>query len=1053
MNVNRWLVPAVVAVAALPGAVSAQEAVVVSGRVTDASGAPMAAATVRIDALSVGATTGADGTYRLVIPGNRVTAGQSLVMSVARQGLATVTRTVTVRGSELRQDFTVAQASILLEGVVVSALGVERDKSQLGTAQTQIGTEALNSTRATSVVNQMQGKVAGVSITGGGNPGGSNNVIIRGANSIAGNNQPLFIVDGVPVSNRGRGGGLISGFDYGNAIADINPEDIATLTVLKGPNAAAIYGSRAANGAIVITTKRGAAAGGGVRTEFSTSLTTERPSILPDFQDQYGQGAGGGFVQTADQSWGPLMDGRMICQHDSPREGGVCTPTPFIAHPNNVHDFFETGVTSQTTLAISGGSERANARLSLGYDNINGYVPGNEAEKYTALLNGAVNINNRLNAQGSFQFSRNDWLNRPGTGYSQGIMEQFFWFGRQVDINSLRNYDRTGGTGQTNLPTGLAREFNWNYNYHNNPFWIQEQNPVTDTRDRIIASGSVAYEVTDGITATLRSGVDQYNLAIEQRYAPGLLGFTNPSWFGGFTFIDDESRENNTELLLTADRNLGSRLHINALAGSGARREYFLVKSQQTNALTVPGLYTISNSAVAPTLGQALTRRHVNSVFGSLAATWNDWFTLEGTARNDWSSTLPEGENSYFYPSLSASVVLSDALPFLQNSNAINYLKIRGSVAEVGNDAAPYSLRTTFTPNPLQFNGRPQFSQGDVLANSSLKPELTRSTEFGAEVELFGGRVSFDASIYNKETRNQILNVPISPTSGFATRSINAGLVENKGYEALLSVTPIDRGSFRWTSTFNYGHNDNEVKELTEGTETVVLGGGIFGEMQLQAPVGRPLGSIYGTKFARDEAGNLLTDGGLPFSTGELEYLGSIQPDWTGGWQNEFTFRSVQLGVLFDIKQGGKIMSYTNQVGEYSGVLESSLRGREIDFDDPGILVQGIDVNTEAPNTIYVSSEDYFQTATILLAEPYVYDASYVKLRELRFGVDLPQRFAQMVGARGINLAITGRNLVTWTDVPNIDPEFAYSSGNFQGVEYGIPSNPRSIGVSFRVRP
>ena len=1050
MKQPRWLFAAVVAAATASVPLAAQEPATVTGRVTNTQGAAENAVTVRINALNVGTTTATDGTYRLVIPAARLRTGPQTI-TASRVGLASQSRTVTLTpGATLTQNFQLGTEALGIEGLVVTALGVERQRSQLGTAQQQLRSEDLNNTRTPSVVNQMQGKVAGVQITGGGTQGGSNNVVIRGSNSIAGNNQPLFVVDGIPVSNRNtRQAGIGSGYDYGNAISDINPEDIATLTVLKGPNAAAIYGSRAANGAIVITTKSGASANGRIRTEFSTSLTTERPSIMPDFQDRYGQGAGGKYAQTADQSWGPGLDvGNMVCQHDSPRDAaGVCTPTPFISHPNNVNDFFEDGVSSQSTLAFSGGTERANARLSLGYDNIDGYVPENTFQKYTAVFNGALNVTDRMKVGGNVQYLRNEAKNRPGQGYNQSILEQFFWFGRQVDINSLRDYERKGGVGQP-----ANREFNWNYNYHNNPFWIQSENQVEDRRDRVIAQGTASYELVDGVNATLRSGSDLYTFKADQQYAPRYLGFVDPSLGGGYTFVDDFSNENNTELLVTADRNVSSRISVNGLVGGGLRREYYRQGVQATTALTVPGVYTPSNSAIAPTLSQNKQRRHVNSVFGSLAATYNDWFTLEGTARNDWSSTLPEGGNSYFYPSISASLVLSDALPMLRDNNLLSYLKIRGSVAEVGNDADPYRLQTYFTGVSTQFGGQPQYTQGNVLANPGLKPELTRSTEFGAEMEFLDGRVSFDASIYDKQTRNQIFNVPISGASGFVSQSINAGMVTNKGFEALVGVTPLDRGNFRWTSTFNYGRNRSEVAKLFPGTASVVLGSGLFGEAQLEARVGKPLGAIYGAKFARDEEGNLLTFEGLPFTTGEFEYLGTVQPDWTGGWNNEFSYRGIQLGVLFDMRQGGNIMSYTNLVGSYSGVLENTVQGREVEFNKPGIVVQGIDEVTGAANTTIVTSEQYFQ-GLFGVAEPYVYDGSFVKLRELRFGFDLPGRYAQRVGARSINIAITGRNLYTWSDIPNIDPEFAYNSGNFQGFEYGILSNPRSLGISFRVRP
>jgi TonB-linked SusC/RagA family outer membrane protein len=1020
----------------------------VTGQVVNAeTRAPMPGVQVLVRGTTVGTLTDASGNFVL----NNVPAGATTLM-VTSIGFRSAE--AAIEGDVV--NVALQPAAVQLEGLVVTALGIERERSQLGTAQQQIRTEDLNVTRAQSVVNQLQGKVSGVQITGAGTQGGSNNIVIRGSSSIAGNNQPLFVVDGIPVSNQNRGIGttqgrslLIEGWDYGNAIADLNPEDIETVTILKGPNAAAIYGSRAANGAVVITTKRGAAAGGGIRTELTTTYTFERPSILPDFQNRYGQGAEGGYVFTADQSWGPRLEGQPICQFDSPRVNGQCQPTPFVANPNNVRDFFETGRSSQTTIAVSGGTERANARLSVGYDNIDGYVPNNTFQKYSALLNGAVQVNDQLNVTGTVQYIRNDARNRPGTGYLNSIMQQFFWFGRQVDINSLRQYQQ--GAAANGGP--LTREFNWNYNYHNNPFWLQYENPVEDSRDRFIATGTVSYDLADGVTATLRGGSDIFNFTAEQLYAPGNLNWTDPNFYGGFNFINDYNNEHNSELLLTANRNLLPNLQVNALGGAGIRREYFRAQTQRTAGLTVPGIYNVSNAAITPTLTREVTERHVNSAFGSLAFTWNRWLTLEGTARNDWSSTLPRGENSYFYPSVNTSIVLTEAIPALRN-NVVTFAKIRGGVAEVGNDATPYQLRTTFQGQAQQFQGQAQYTLNDQLANAQLRPEITRSSEVGLEMEFFNGRAFFDASLYDQSTRNQIFNVPVSPTSGFLSQWINAGLVNNRGVEALVGVTPVDLANgFRWTTTFNFGRNKSKIEELYPGVDNFLLGNGLWGA-RLQAQVGQPMGAIYGAVFARDEeSGKLLTDGGFPYTEGPWQYLGSNQPDWTGGWNNELNFRSVSLGVLFDVRRGGKILSYTNMVGDYSGVLASSLRGREVDWDNPGILVDGIDVETGQQNTIRVSAEEYFQNASIGIAEPYVYDASFVKLREMRLGFDLPARWTGRVGTDNVNIAVTGRNLLTWTDVPNIDPEFAYSSGNFQGIEYAIPANPRSIGVSVRIRP
>lgn len=1018
----------------------------VTGRVTSAeNGQPLAGVTVLVKGTTLGARTDTQGRYSVNVPAG----SNTLTFSALDYG----SRDVAIVGTTV--DVQLTRQAVALEGVVVTGLGIERQKSQLGTAQQTVSSEELTATQTHNVMSQLQGKVSGVNITNAGTPGGSVNINIRGVNSITGNNQPLFVVDGTPMSNANRGGGIISGYDFGNAISDLNPNDIESITVLKGPNAAAIYGSRAANGVILVTTKKGRA--GGIQSTASMTYDWSRPSILPDWQNQYGQGtagvfeyvdgAGSGTCDGCDQSYGPKLDGRLIDQFTGPQQ-------PWVAHPNNVNDYFETGHTLTTHVAVSGGTDRATGRLSLGVDNTNGYVPNNKFRKVSALLSAGLDLSSKLSTNGSLEYVRDNGRNRPGTGYSGSALEQFFWFGRQVDINALRNYQQGGAVN--NGPAN--REFNWNYNYHNNPFWLQYENPETDTRDRIKITGSADYQLTDWARATLRSGADIYRLSIDENYANQNLNFTDPSYAGGFDFIDDYNNENNTDLIITANRDLTDRIAANATIGGGARREYYSTKGQSTEGLSVPGIYNVANAAIAPTLDQFVRRRAVNSAYGSLSFTWDGWWTVEGTGRNDWSSTLPAGENSYFYPSINTSIVLTDAIPSLQ-SNFLSYAKLRGSIARVGSDATPYQLLTTYTGNPNKFDGMPQFSLGNSLANANLKPEITTSDEVGLELGFLNGRASVDATYYSKITRNQIFNVPISPTSGFATKAVNAGAVENKGWEALLSVTPLQTSNgFRWTSTVNWSKNNSEITDLYPGVETIILGDatgrtvGIFGDVQMQARKGKPYGAIYGYDYARDDNGKILTSKGAPFAADTFSYLGTVQPDWTGGWMNEFSYGAFQLNLLFDAKHGGKLYSYTNMVGETSGVLASTLRGREADWNNPGIVVDGIDVATGEQNTKNVTSEYYFQHL-FGISTPYVYDAGYVKLRELRLGFDVPARWSQRFGAEGMNIALTGRNLITWKNVPNIDPEFALASNNYQGVEYALVSNPRSIGLSIQVRP
>ena len=1056
-NLKRWLAGAGVVLGMLPALAQAQQATTVSGRVTTDVGQPLQGASVSIPALGVGAYTQADGRYSFTVPAART--GQAVV-TARRIGYTPKSETITLGGGPVSQDFVLTTAATQLTGVVVTALGVEREKSQLGTAQQQITASQLTQAPTQNILNQISGKASGVQITGSGTQGGSTNIIIRGSNSITGNNAPLFVVDGIPVTNRdiggspNGGGGTGGGYDFGSAISDLNPEDIESLNILKGPNAAALYGSRAANGVIVITTKKGRNTSGKIQTQLTSALTFDRPSILPDYQNVYGQGASGAFDfvdgagsgtnDNLDQSFGPKMDGRLI--HQFTDGADLSVKSPFVPHPNNVESFFNTGKTFNTTLAMSGGSDKANARLSLGTENVSGVIPNNYFQKFSGALSGNLQLNDRLSTSATLDYVRNNGQNRPGTGYNTGILESFVWFGRQVDMNALKsNYNKSGSiNGGPDF-----REYNWNYNYHNNPFWTQYDNPENDTRDRFTGNVSATYRVFDWLNGTLRSGSDIYRYNIDQKWAQGNLNFTNPAYAGAFSFNNTYNNENNTELLFTANKQAMSRLTLNGTAGANRRYEQFTSNAQSTSGILSPGTYNVSNAGITPTLAQRLERRQVNSAYGSASFTWDGWWTLEGTARNDWSSTLPKGNNSYFYPSVNTSIILTDALPALKN-DVVSYVKLRGSVARVGSDANVYSLRTPFIGISAKFNGLPQFTLQDQLANANLKPEITRSSEGGLEMSFFGDRATLDATYYAKSTTNQVIQLAVAPSSGFTSQWINAGRIDNKGFEALLNITPVRMSNgFEWNTGFNYSQNHSKVVSLAPGIKTIVLGSSWY--TNIEARVGQPYGSIFGYPFARDAQGNLETSGGVT-TPGTRKVLGNIQPVWTGGWSNTISYKSFTANALLDFHIGGDLVSITNFFGDYAGITKPSLRGREADWNKPGILVKGTDVDTGQPNATTVTAEQYFQNIFPVM-EPYVYKASWVKLRELRVGYDLPSHLASRLYATNVNLAVIGRNLFTSTKVPNIDPEFAYSTGNLQGIEFAALPNPRSIGFSIRVTP
>jgi TonB-linked SusC/RagA family outer membrane protein len=1062
-KISRFLAVAGVALGLAP-AVAYAQGTNISGQVTGTGGAPIVGASVSVPTLRVGGFTDDQGQYNFTVPASA--SGTTVTVTARRLGFQPSSAQVTVSGAPVVQNFSLSAAATQLQGVVVTALGLTREKSRLGTAQQQINTQELNQTRAQNIVQQIEGKVSGVAITSPGTQGGSTNIIIRGQNSITGNNQPLFIVDGVAVSNANRGGapfvGTTTTFDYGNALNDINPDDIETLSVLKGPNAAALYGSRAANGVVLITTRKGGNSGGKMRTEINTNLTFENPAILPEFQNLYGQGSGGDFEWVdgnyggvndgVDESWGPRLDGRLICQFTSPGAGTAnCQPTPWVAHPDNVKDFFKTGVTASSTVGVSGGTERSYGRLSLGADNINGIFPSNLFQRRTASISGTFKATEKLTADGSVQYIRNSGRNRPGVGYSgrNPLQSMFNWFGRQVDIEALRNF------GQGGLVNGgpATREFNWNYSYHNNPFWQQEANPQLDDRDRLIGSVSMNYQFAEGFNALLRTGSDIYRMGIQQMYARGAESYVNLTYNGGFRFQNDYRNDNNTDLTFTGNRRLSSWLDLNAVAGGNLRREYFNTNSQQTPGLLVVGVYNPANAAIAPTIDQTLQRRQVEGIYGSAAFTVKNWWTVEGTARNDWSSTLPVGANSYFYPSVNTSVVVTDAIPGMQ-SRFLSSLKLRAASAKVGSDAPVYSLVPVFLGNANRFGSLPQFGLDSRLANPNLKPEITRSDEVGAELALFDSRVSLDASFYSKSTRNQIFDVAVSGASGFDKKWVNAGEISNKGIETLLTIIPVQSpNGFNWTTTFNWAHNKSRVVDLAPDVQTIVLGSGGFGDVVVEARKGEPYGAIRGYRYARDAAGNILVDGGYPVREDTLSVLGNIQPKWTGGWANQFSFGNFSINTLLDARKGGKLYSVTNMFGEYAGVLASSIPGRETDWNDPGVVVKGTDDVTGLPNTTAITAEQYYHNL-FGYTERYVYDAGYVKLRELRLSYNLPASWAnKLMGAHGASIAFTGRNLKMWTNVPNIDPEFAYSSRNDQGIEVNMSPNPRSLGFNLRITP
>jgi TonB-linked SusC/RagA family outer membrane protein len=1013
----------------------------VTGRVTSSDDSqPLPGVNVVLKGTSTGAVTDSDGSYRLNVPAQ----GGILVFSfigLETQEIEVGTRTIV--------DVQMASDITQLSEVVVTSLGMPKEQKALGYSVQQVNSSELLKARETNIINSLSGKIAGVNITSSsGAVGASSRIVIRGANSF-GNNQPLFVVDGVPISNNNFGGTANEGVNRGNAAADVNPDDVESVTVLKGPNAAALYGSRASNGVILITTKSGKK-GQGLGIQFSTNMTFETPLKLPDYQNEYGQGSngefeyfdgkGGGINDGTDESWGPKLDaGLMIPQFNSPVSNGVRQATPWVSNPNNIKDFFVTGRTVTNNLSITGGNDKAGVRLSITDQRQKGMVPNTDQNKSTFSLNGNVALTDQfsINATGNYVKTKSD--NLPGYGYSsQNVMQQFIWFGRQVDMHALKKYENDDGSKN-----------GWNYNYHNNPYFTVNENLNTVDRDRVYGNLRATYKFTDWLSAFVRTGTDYYTNTNTGKVAASDID--TPS--GSYTETTSSFSEVNSDFLVSFNKPVGESFQL-ALNVGGNRMNQKTHEIKGTAAeLAIPGVYTLSNSKVPLTTSSDYRLKRINSVYFSGQVGYLGSLFLDFTGRNDWSSTLPKENNSYFYPSVSLSGVLTDL--FKIESRFFSFAKVRASWAQVGSDTDPYQLAGTVSIGTGWNDATklPSLLVPDNIPNAELKPQFTTSTEFGIDFRFLESRLRMDITYYDAKTTDQIISVPVSSSSGYTSKNINAGEIRNKGIELMLGGTVVKSGGgFEWDLTVNYAKNKNEVVALAPGVDSYVLG--TYWALQVAAIPGERFGSLFGYGFKRDPDGNVIHANGLPQRDGTPRVLGSFTPDWTGGLMNEFRYKGIQLSVLVDMKWGGDLYSMTTTWGRYAGVLEETLIGRETGIIGAGVIDNGD--GTFRANDVVVSAEQYNKAAFVnTLAEPSIFDASFAKLREIRLGYTLPNTVLGKLPIRDINISFVGRNLaLLYSKVPHIDPETAFSNSNVQGLEFGQLPSTKSMGfnVTFKLQ-
>ena len=672
-----------------------------------------------------------------------------------------------------------------------------------------------------------------------------------------------------------------------------------------------------------------------------------------------------------------------------------------------------------------------------------GIVPHNTLARTTTALSAGADVTSKLNASGTIQYIQNQGNNRPGTGYDEGNpMMDYVWFGRQVDIAGLSNH----------LLDADGNQISWNYSYHNTPWWTQTMNSNHDQRDRILGTATLNYTFNDWLKGKVSSGTDFYRNFNDWQVHAGWIGglFDGGNYTdGGFQEFTRFQQETNSDFLLTATHNLFSNLGLTANFGGNRRVSHYRESDFGTDQLVIPGVYNIGNSAKQVIPGETASEKRINSLYGQAEFAYNGYAYVTVTGRNDWSSTLPKNNNSYFYPSVSGSYVFTQAFPSLNFGGHLNYGKIRAGWTRVGNDADPYQLAVTYQSN-TQFGDISRFTTPDGLKNPFLKPESTDAWEVGTEMQWFDNRVGLDLTYYTKKTTNEIMPAEVSKASGFSTALVNAGILSNRGIEAQLSLTPIRLSNgFEWDMTLNYGKNKNKIEALYGNLQTVAIGSSHWG-LTVEARKGYPYGSMFGVGYKRDSSTNelLLSDGlPQPQSASQKRVLGNYTPDYTGGIDNTFHFHGVDFGFLIDGQHGGNVYSTGNMWGSYSGVLATTAFR-----PDSGLLIRGIDQATGQENTVHVRTEDYYHSL-YPIQEAWIYDASYIKLREARVSFALPQSLFRRTMIHGARLSIVGRNLALWTNVPNIDPETAFSSSNLQGIEMGQIPTARSVGFQLSVTP
>jgi len=1001
----------------------------VSGTVSDAKGIALPGVSVKLKNGKAVASTNAEGKYSISLPDGT---GDLIFSSIGF-----ITQEVPVSGRSIINVMLKEESQALSE-VVVTALGIAREKKALAYSVTEVKGDEFTKARENNLGNALAGRVAGVNATSTATgAGGSSRVIIRGNGSLSGENQPLYIVNGVPMTNSTPSTpGTYGGVDRGDGLNSINPDDIESISVLKGGTAAALYGSRAANGVILITTKTGKGQRG-LGVEYNTTYTMETPLSTPDWQYEYGSGDRGlkptsksEAIANGRISWGAKLDGSSVVNTD-----GIARP--YVAQKNNIQNFYDTGSTFSNTLALTGGNETSNFRFSASNMDNHGIVPNSSLNRKTFNLSASANLSKKIIFEGNVQFNIEKNKNRSYIAdFTKNPNASVGLIATSLDVRTLApGYDAQGF------------EVPWNdYVFVVNPYFAINKVQNEDERKRFIGSFSTRYNITDYLYARGRLGIDYFNTNGFDINPSGILTDTR----GSMTTDRNSTYETNAEALLGFDKTFG-KFSVNALLGGNQMHSQVRAGTLSSGLFNVPFTYFIGNGS-SQTFTDTFSESAINSFFSSADIGFNNYLYLNLTGRKDWFSTLSMSNNSLFYPSAGVSFILSNA--WASKPSWLSYAKIRSSWAQVGGGAPnPYSLALTYTAQSVTHLGQPLLAITGSNIPSELKPYTSTTTEAGIETRMFNNRFGVDLTVYDRTTTNDIVNAAVAVSSSFNSVSLNVGKMRNRGVELLLTGTPLrSSNGINWDVSFNMAYNDNKVLNIAEGLDKLALPGASprTENAYVYHYEGQSFGMIAGNKAKTDANGNVIYNSanGIPLQS-EIVPLGKGVPPLTMGISNTFSYKNLSLGFLIDGKFGAKMYTSTNAYGTYYGLDKRTAANG---VRESGITVTGVD-ETGAPFSKVVSAQDYYQGIAYTLTDQFVYDASFIKLRQITLGYSVPKKLLAKTPVQSATLSLVARNLLLiYSKVPNVDPESTYNNSNAQGLEnFGVPTT-RSYGLNLSVK-